>query len=90
MPVRSDGAEFRRRRKLAGISTTELATRIGYSLNHISQVELGNNNAGPRLLRKAADIFGCEVSDLMTDDTTPPEDTTAEDAGTTEAVRAVA
>lgn len=86
MPVRSDGNEFRRRRKLTGLSTTELAKRVGYSLNHISQVELGNNNAGPRLLRMAAEIFGCDVSDLMTEDDAEPH----ESADTTATSRAVA
>jgi transcriptional regulator with XRE-family HTH domain len=77
MPVRSDGAQFRRRRKLTGLSATELANQVGYSLNHISQVELGNSNAGPQLLRKAAEIFGCDVGDLMTEDAPPPDDTDA-------------
>jgi transcriptional regulator with XRE-family HTH domain len=85
MPVRSDGEEFRRRRKLTGLSATELAQRIGYSLNHISQVEIGNNKAGPQLLRKAAEIFDCDVSDLMTEDATTPDP-----ADTTEPPRAVA
>lgn len=71
MPVRSHGKEIRRRRKLTGLSATEFAARAGYSLNHVSQVELGNNNAGPRFLRKAAEIFGCTVQDLMTDDEEP-------------------
>lgn len=75
MPVRSDGAEFRRQRKLIGLSATELAERLGYSLNHISQVELGNSQAGPRLLRKAAALFGCDVSNLMTNDPDDPNDT---------------
>lgn len=78
MPVRSDGDEIRRRRKLTGLSATEFAAQAGYSLNHVSQVELGHNNAGPQFLRKAAEIFGCDVSDLMTeDDSTPSENASA-------------
>ena len=73
MPVRSDGPRIRRRRKLAGLSVTEFAKRAGYSLNHCSQVELGNNNAGPTFLRKAAEILDCEVSDLMTEEPDDPE-----------------
>jgi transcriptional regulator with XRE-family HTH domain len=85
MPVRSDGAEIRRRRKLIGLSLTEFAQRMGYTLDHVSRVELDKKPAGPRFLRKAAEIFGCNVSDLMTEDTGDPDN-----ADTTETPRAVA
>lgn len=78
MPVRSNGDEIRRRRKLMGLSLTEFAVRAGYSLNHCSQVELGNSNAGPRYLRTAAKIFGCGVGDLMTEATPDVSETDAE------------
>lgn len=77
MPVRSHGPRIRRRRQLAGLSVTEFAKRVGYSLNHCSQVELGHNNAGPRFLRKAAEVFDCEVSDLMTEEPDDPEQAVA-------------
>jgi transcriptional regulator with XRE-family HTH domain len=53
---------------LIGLSITEFAKKTGYTLNHVSQVELGNNKAGPVFLRKAAEIFSCQVSDLMTEE----------------------
>ncbi|MFJ2002146.1 helix-turn-helix domain-containing protein [Streptomyces chartreusis] len=67
MALRSNGPEIRRRRVLKGFSLTEFAHMTGYTLNHASQVELGHNNAGPGYLRKAANVFGCEVSDLLTE-----------------------
>lgn len=35
-----------------------------YSQHHVSQVELGRINAGPAFLRTAADILGCEITDI--------------------------
>ncbi|MFI2437444.1 helix-turn-helix domain-containing protein [Streptomyces sp. NPDC018693] len=65
MALRSNGYEIRRRRVLKGLSLTEFARLTGYTLNHASQVELGNNNAGPTFLRNAASVLECEVSDLL-------------------------
>jgi transcriptional regulator with XRE-family HTH domain len=62
--------ELRRRRELKGITATEFAKQAGYTLTHVSQVELGNSNAGPRYLRTAAEILGCEIDDI-TDNTLP-------------------
>lgn len=73
MPVRSDGPEIRRRRKLEGLSLTEFAERMGYTIDHVSRVELGKANAGPRFLRKAAKLFGCKVSGLMTEEPDAPQ-----------------
>ncbi|MER7971124.1 helix-turn-helix transcriptional regulator [Streptomyces sp. NPDC096080] len=68
MSVRSNGPEIRRRRLLRGVSLTEFARQMNYSLNHASQVELGNNNAGPEFVSKAAALLGCTTEDLMTED----------------------
>lgn len=46
------------------MTLTEFAAEAGYSLNHASQVELGNYNAGPRYLRAAARILNCEITDI--------------------------
>lgn len=64
MPLRTDGDELRRRRELLGITITEFADATGYTLNHVSQVELGNRNAGPQYLRKAADLLECEIGEI--------------------------
>lgn len=81
MPLRSNGEEIRKRRQLLGLSATEFAQRAGYSLNHVSQIELGHSNAGPRFLRIAAELFGCQVSDLLTEE----DAETTEEPETTEA-----
>lgn len=70
MPLRSNGVELRRRRELKGMTLTEFAKKAGYTLTHVSQVELGNSNAGPRYLREAAEILGCAIDDI-TDGSTP-------------------
>lgn len=64
MPLKSNGKQLRQRRELTGMTLTEFARRTGYSKNHVSLVELGKNNAGPRYLRNAADLLGCEISDI--------------------------
>jgi transcriptional regulator with XRE-family HTH domain len=64
MPLSTDGAELRRRRELKGLTATEFAQKTGYGLNHVSQVELGYRNAGPRYLRKAAKLLGCKIADI--------------------------
>lgn len=64
MPLKSDGGELRRRRELMGLTQVEFAERTGYTPNHVSQVELGNHNAGVRYLRAAAEIFDCTISDI--------------------------
>lgn len=53
------------------MTLTEFAAQTGYSLNHASQVELGNLNAGPRYLKAASNLFSCEIKDL----TDPPAQT---------------
>lgn len=64
MPLRTDGAALRERRTLKGLTIVEFAQLIGYSQHHVSQVELGHLNAGPKFLRKAAQILGCALDDV--------------------------
>lgn len=64
MPLRTDGAALRERRTLKGLTIVELAQLMGYSPNHVNQVELGNENAGPKFLRKAAEILECTIDDI--------------------------
>ncbi|HEY5832425.1 helix-turn-helix domain-containing protein [Streptomyces sp.] len=64
MPLQTNGRELRRRRELQGLTLTEFARRAGYTLTHVSQVELGHSNAGPRYLRTAAGILCCEIADI--------------------------
>lgn len=64
MPLRTDGAALRERRTLNGHTIVEFAQLMGYSPHHVSQVELGHENAGPRYLRKAAQILDCTLHDI--------------------------
>ncbi|MEV7867430.1 helix-turn-helix transcriptional regulator [Streptomyces sp. NPDC088124] len=68
MPLRSNGAEIRRRRELMGMTLTHFAEKAGYCLNHASMVEIGRSNGGPKYLTAAAHILGCEIADI----TEPP------------------
>ncbi|MFI6337804.1 helix-turn-helix domain-containing protein [Streptomyces sp. NPDC050535] len=64
MPLLTNGAGLRERRELKGMTLAEFARKAGYSVNHVSQVELGRSNGGLRFLRTAADIFDCGIEDL--------------------------
>lgn len=64
MPLRSNGVELRRLRELKGLTATEFAKQAGYTLTHVSLVELGKNNAGPRYLREASRILDCKISQI--------------------------
>lgn len=64
MPLLTNGAQLRERRELKGMTLSEFARQAGYSVNHVSQVELGRSNGGLRFLRTAAQIFDCEIQDL--------------------------
>ncbi|MFB6950217.1 helix-turn-helix domain-containing protein [Streptomyces niveus] len=64
MPLKSNGVEIRRRRELTGMTLTEFAKKAGYTLTHVSQVELGNSNAGPRYLLAAAEILDCKIEEI--------------------------
>lgn len=64
MPLRSDGKQLRQRRELLGMTQAEFARQAGYTMTHVSQVELGHSNAGPRYLREAKRIFKCEMGEI--------------------------
>ncbi|WP_432156307.1 helix-turn-helix domain-containing protein [Streptomyces sp. bgisy153] len=65
MPLLTDGAKLRERRELRGMTLAEFAREAGYSVNHVSQVELGKSNGGLRFLRTAAAIYECEIQELV-------------------------
>lgn len=64
MPLRTDGAALRERRELMGLTIVEFAKLAEYSPHHVSQVELGHENGGPRFQRKAAQILKCQIEDI--------------------------
>lgn len=64
MPLRTDGAEIRRRRELAGMTGVEFAAAIGYTTPWLSNIENGHVNGGPVFQRKAASVLGCDIADI--------------------------
>lgn len=61
------GKLIRLRRKTLGISSTELARKLGVSRQLVSQIELGQSplNKGDRMLKKIAQVLELEVSELQ-------------------------
>lgn len=45
-------------RHICGLTQKRLAKELGMTQTHISQVELGEWNAGPHMLKKIQDIYG--------------------------------
>ncbi|HAE61990.1 helix-turn-helix domain-containing protein [Caldanaerobacter subterraneus] len=58
-------------RKQKGWTQREVAERLHISGSIISQVEKGFRKAYPKLMRRLAEVFEVEVSDLFEDDGTP-------------------
>lgn len=63
--LRSDGLAIRYRRLEAGLTASQVAERVGVHRGTISNVEMGRRTASPALLRELADLFGCDVADLV-------------------------
>jgi transcriptional regulator with XRE-family HTH domain len=57
-------------RKQKGWTQREVAERLHISGSIISQVEKGFRKAYPKLMRRLAEVFEVEVSDLFEDDGT--------------------
>ena len=67
-----DRESLRRRRIEAGLNQTQLARRTGISKQLVSMVERGTANFSPANLSKVAEALGCEIADLLPDESTPP------------------
>lgn len=63
--MNEDPREFRRRRIEAGLTQTELASRIGRGRSRICDVEKGRSGLAPKDLKAVAQILGCTVHDLL-------------------------
>lgn len=48
-------------RRMAGLSKTALAERIGKSVSLVSEIEAGTRNATPAILRLLADALNCPI-----------------------------
>lgn len=56
---------LRRKRELRGLQQVELATYVGCSQPHVSDMERGMRSPGVQLLHKLAEALDCEVEELM-------------------------
>jgi transcriptional regulator with XRE-family HTH domain len=64
MPLLTDGARIRELRELRGMTLAAFAEQVGFSVNHVSSVELGKGNGGPAFLRAASTVLNCEIDDI--------------------------
>lgn len=64
MPLKTNGAEIRERRERMALTLTEFAKKTGYALNSVHMIEVGKANGGPKFIRKAVEILGCEIEDI--------------------------
>lgn len=67
MPLKTDGAKIRELRERRAITLTEFAAEAGYALNSVHMIEVGKANGGPKFIRAAARILGCEIADITHD-----------------------
>ena len=61
------GVQIRHFRRARGLSLRQMATRIGLSVGHLSQIERGVSSASVRTLALAADALGVGVADFFAD-----------------------
>lgn len=59
------GAEMRRLRKEAGMTTAEFANYMGVTATYISNLELGNRKPSPQLAERVASAFSTNVADML-------------------------
>lgn len=62
------GDAIKRFREQRGWTQEQLAEKMGYtSKSTINKIEKGINDVGQRKIIKFAEVFGCDVTDLMCD-----------------------
>lgn len=67
MPIRfqTDGDSCHRHRVLAGFSALAAGRAASVTGQHIRNIERGLSEASPSLARRLADLYGCDISDLL-------------------------
>ena len=65
----SEISRIRKLREASGMSQLELAEKLGIANSTLSLIERGNQFATLETLYKASQIFGCEVRELVDDQT---------------------
>jgi len=68
------GERIRTERKRAGFSQTELAARVGYSMNGLAKIERGESDPKFSAIAKIADALGISVDALLATKPGPPSE----------------
>jgi transcriptional regulator with XRE-family HTH domain len=63
-----DKRKLRLKRIRAGLTQPQLAALANLHPSHISYMERGGRDTSPKTLNVLADIFGCDITDLMPDE----------------------
>lgn len=64
-PTVHDPEVLDRRRVEAGLNWTDLAARAGITKGWMSEIANGHKSPSAPVLKRLADVFGCEPRDLM-------------------------
>ncbi|MFB9832509.1 helix-turn-helix domain-containing protein [Actinoallomurus acaciae] len=64
MPLKTNGAKIRELRERQALTLTEFAAQVGYAMNSVYMIEVGRSNGGPKFIRAAARVLGCEIEDI--------------------------
>jgi transcriptional regulator with XRE-family HTH domain len=66
MPLKTDGSKIRELRERRAMTLVEFASLVGYAMNSVWAIEVGKANGGPKFIRNAAEVLGCEIEDIST------------------------
>ncbi|WP_157251065.1 helix-turn-helix domain-containing protein [Nonomuraea typhae] len=64
-PRYANGLAVREKRVKAKLTQVQLAELANITQPHVSAIELGRSSPGVEVLHRLADIFKCEVGELM-------------------------
>jgi transcriptional regulator with XRE-family HTH domain len=64
MPLKTNGAKIRELRERQALTLKEFAEQVGYAMNSVYMIEVGRANGGPKFIRAAARVLGCEIEDI--------------------------
>lgn len=64
MPLKTNGAKIRELRERQALTLKGFAEQVGYAMNSVYMIEVGRANGGPKFIRAAARVLGCEIEDI--------------------------
>lgn len=64
MPLKTDGAQIRKLREQQAMTIVEFAEKVDYAPNSVHLIEKNKVNGGPKFIRAAVKILGCEIADI--------------------------